>query len=175
MYLPATTGQTWRQDVRDNTIRGSIVLHFFFICMSPFHHEFKGNKDKSYFLSASKEKSDSSISIQLGELEPDSVEWIAILPGRRNKVNDNRRLFIYLNSFFLKIILFYCHFCQCREQNQTKKNKNFSHQNRNKCYKNNSYLWNCVILQINLKKGNERKYIKVVICYIVYFYYILDS
>ena len=28
--------------------------------------------------------------------------------------------------FFLKIILFYCHFCQCREQNQTKKNKNFS-------------------------------------------------
>lgn len=36
------------------------------------------------------------MSIQLGELEePDSVEWIAILPGRRNKANDSRRFFIY--------------------------------------------------------------------------------
>ena len=123
MYLPTTTGQTWRQDVRDNTIRGSIVLHFFFICISPFHHKFKGNKDKSY--SASKEKSDSSISIQLGELEPDSVEWRAILPGRRNKANDNRRFFIYLSSFFWKLYCFIV--ISANAENRIKqKRKNFS-------------------------------------------------
>lgn len=46
------------------------------------------------------------MSIQLGELEePDSVEWIAILPGRRNKANDSRGFFIYLSSFFENYIV----------------------------------------------------------------------